>query len=595
MALFPGDGATRSHWARLLAAAPARARSAGARRADQVIGSRWPAERLVQRVAEGSISVLIIGETGVGKEVLAGRIHELSPRRERPFVRINCAALSETLLESELFGHERGAFTGADRAKPGLLATADGGSVLLDEIGELPAATQVKLLRVLEQREILPVGGLKPVPIDVRFLAATNRDLEQEVRRGSFRQDLYFRMAGITLRVPPLRHRADEIPKLAAAFLGRACQEMKRAPSVLSAEALRLLCGYSWPGNIRELRNVIERAVLRAPATPSRRSTCRSTRWPRRRPRPDRRAVLSGSWLGSGERSRRRRRLRRRALPLRRQAHIRRRPAPSQPARRRDCAASSSASSASASCARSRSAAETRRRRQDAGHLAASWSAGSASTASSARSATPDRADPGRTAWHDRCTAGGAHGPTVAAVGRPSSRTDSDPASAQSRRDGIVYEASTASGRWRSRSRRCARPIRPHLPAQQSSAPGRHLAPEPGVAVRADLTRASGSSPWSWSRRRSRVHTRGVRQQPSGQATSRPLRPPSPAGAAPAVAASGSAGRRADLQPSAPHLRRRHPTWTRCAPRSASSPRRSWPSMRPATCTGHQAEQRAGH
>jgi transcriptional regulator with PAS, ATPase and Fis domain len=220
-------------------------------------------DRVVQRVAEGNICVLIVGETGAGKEVLATRIHELSPRRARPFVRINCAALSESLLESELFGHERGSFTGADRAKPGLLATAIGGTVLLDEIGELAESIQVKLLRVLEQREILPVGGLEPVPIDVRFVAATNRDLELEVRRGGFRQDLYFRIAGVTLRVPPLRQRVHEIPALAKTFIAGACRDLGRArPPELSDDALRWLTAYAWPGNIRELRNVIERAVL---------------------------------------------------------------------------------------------------------------------------------------------------------------------------------------------------------------------------------------------------------------------------------------------------------------------------------------------
>jgi DNA-binding NtrC family response regulator len=220
-------------------------------------------DRIVQRIAGGTISVLITGETGVGKEVLAERLHRLSPRAQQPFLRLNCAALSESLLESELFGHERGAFTGAVRDKPGLLETAQGGTIFLDEIGELPMSIQVKLLRVLEERQVLRVGALKPRAIDVRFLAATNRDLEAEIARGAFRQDLYFRLNGISLVIPPLRQRTGEIAALANAFLAHACERAGREPVPrIAADALALMRQHSWPGNIRELRNVVERALL---------------------------------------------------------------------------------------------------------------------------------------------------------------------------------------------------------------------------------------------------------------------------------------------------------------------------------------------
>jgi DNA-binding NtrC family response regulator len=220
-------------------------------------------DRIVHRIAGGTISVLVTGETGVGKEVLAERIHKLSRRADKPFLRLNCAALSESLLESELFGHEKGSFTGAVQAKAGLLETADGGTVFLDEIGELPMTIQVKLLRVLEERQVLRVGALKPRFIDVRFLAATNRDLEVEIGRNTFRQDLYFRLNGITLVIPPLRERTSEIPDLATAFLAQAADRNRLPkPAGLTPQALELLCEYGWPGNIRELRNVMERALL---------------------------------------------------------------------------------------------------------------------------------------------------------------------------------------------------------------------------------------------------------------------------------------------------------------------------------------------
>jgi DNA-binding NtrC family response regulator len=217
---------------------------------------------LAERVAVGDISVLILGETGVGKEVLADFVHGKSRRAARPLVKLNCAALPEHLLESELFGHERGAFTGAVATKPGLLEQADGGSVFLDEIGELPLATQAKLLRVIEQREILRVGGLAPRAIDVRFLAATHRDLPAAIAAGRFREDLYFRIAGVVLQIPPLRDRPDEILALAERFARAAAQALGRETPALTPEAEQRLRSYPWPGNVRELRNAIERATL---------------------------------------------------------------------------------------------------------------------------------------------------------------------------------------------------------------------------------------------------------------------------------------------------------------------------------------------
>jgi two-component system response regulator AtoC len=218
--------------------------------------------QLAERAAVGTINVLIAGETGVGKELLAETVHRLSPRREGPYVCLNCAALSETLLESELFGHERGAFTGAFQAKAGLLETAVGGSLFLDEVGELPLATQAKLLRVIETREVSRLGSLKPRRIDVRFIAATNRDLEVEVARGAYRRDLYFRLNGITLTIPPLRERLTEIPHLAGLFVRQICRELGRPEPRVPPGVIALLEGYSWPGNIRELKNMMERAVL---------------------------------------------------------------------------------------------------------------------------------------------------------------------------------------------------------------------------------------------------------------------------------------------------------------------------------------------
>ncbi|WP_437864777.1 sigma 54-interacting transcriptional regulator [Sorangium sp. So ce363] len=217
---------------------------------------------LAERVAGAPITVILLGETGAGKEVLAEHIHRRSPRAQGPFVRLNCAALSESLLESELFGHERGAFTSAVQAKPGLLETAEKGTVLLDEVGELPPSIQVKLLRVLEERKVMRVGGLSPRPIDVRFLSATNRDLAAEVKRGAFREDLFFRLNGIALTIPPLRARIAEIAPLARAIADRTASAVGRPAPAFAPETLAALEAHRWPGNIRELRNVIERAVV---------------------------------------------------------------------------------------------------------------------------------------------------------------------------------------------------------------------------------------------------------------------------------------------------------------------------------------------
>jgi DNA-binding NtrC family response regulator len=223
--------------------------------------------RLAERAAAGHtaaglITILVLGETGTGKEVLANWIHSQSPRAAGPFVCINCAALTDTLLESELFGNEKGAFTGATSAKPGLLETASGGTVFLDEIGEMSAALQTRLLRALESRQIMRVGGRSTRAIDVRFIAASNRDLEAAVAGGSFRQDLYFRLNGICLTIPPLRERHADVAPLARRFVAQTSRAAKRRPPRLSSEAIALLEGYPWPGNIRELRNVMERALV---------------------------------------------------------------------------------------------------------------------------------------------------------------------------------------------------------------------------------------------------------------------------------------------------------------------------------------------
>jgi transcriptional regulator with PAS, ATPase and Fis domain len=220
-------------------------------------------EALLEKVAPSTLPILLLGETGVGKEVLAERIHALSGRTG-PFIALNCAALTETLIESEIFGHEAGAFTGALRTKQGLLESANGGTVLIDEVGELPSAMQVKLLRVLETKQVTRVGALRGLSIDVRFVAATNRDLDTEVQAGRFRRDLYFRLAGTTIAIPPLRERRSDIEPLVESFLHQAAADSGRPVPAISQDALRMLVEYAWPGNVRELRHAVERALLLA-------------------------------------------------------------------------------------------------------------------------------------------------------------------------------------------------------------------------------------------------------------------------------------------------------------------------------------------
>jgi two-component system, NtrC family, response regulator AtoC len=218
---------------------------------------------MAARAAQSKINVLLLGEMGVGKEMLAQMIHRLSARAGKPLVAVNCAALAETLIESELFGHQRGAFTGAHTDKAGLLEMAEGGTVLLDEIGEMPASIQAKLLRVIESREVLPVGSVKVRPIDVRFIAATNRDLDAEAAQGKFRSDLLFRLNTLAITIPPLRERRSEIMPLALLFLAKAAREAGRARvPLLSPAAAAALEEYSWPGNVRELHNIMERALV---------------------------------------------------------------------------------------------------------------------------------------------------------------------------------------------------------------------------------------------------------------------------------------------------------------------------------------------
>jgi two-component system response regulator AtoC len=261
LAFYPADGTSPQA---LIGRAAERVR-AGAPGAPGVVvesGAMRALYELARRAAGGNSNVLILGETGAGKEVLAETIHRASARAGRPFLALNCAALSESVVESELFGHERGAFTGAVQSKPGLLEAAAGGTVFLDEIGEMPLSIQAKLLRVLETRQVLRVGATQPRAIDVRFVAATNRDLEEEVAEKRFREDLYFRLNVITLEIPPLRERADEIASLARLFLGRLADGSGHPPPSLRPDTLEVLRAYGWPGNIRELRNVIERAFV---------------------------------------------------------------------------------------------------------------------------------------------------------------------------------------------------------------------------------------------------------------------------------------------------------------------------------------------
>ena len=218
--------------------------------------------KLAEQVAPTDSTVLIQGESGTGKEVVAKYIHMLSARQDGPFLSLNCGALPETLLESELFGHVKGSFTGAVRDKQGLFAAARGGTFFLDEVGEMPASLQVKLLRVLQEREIIPVGATAAIPVDVRIVAATNRNLEEEVRRGTFRADLFYRLNVIALELPPLRERRDDLLLFIEAFLQRTATEEGKGLKALSAEALDAVMVYDWPGNVRELENALEHAVV---------------------------------------------------------------------------------------------------------------------------------------------------------------------------------------------------------------------------------------------------------------------------------------------------------------------------------------------
>lgn len=217
---------------------------------------------LAEQVAPTESTVLILGESGTGKEVVARYIHELSARTEGPFFSINCGALPESLLESELFGHVKGSFTGAVRDKQGMFAAARHGTFFLDEIAEMKPSTQVKLLRVLQEREALPVGGTEPIPVDVRVIAATNRDLDDEMRRGTFRSDLYYRLNVIQLHLPPLRERREDVPLLVEAFLQRVADQRHEPPKQPAQEALDAIMAYDWPGNVRELENALEHAAV---------------------------------------------------------------------------------------------------------------------------------------------------------------------------------------------------------------------------------------------------------------------------------------------------------------------------------------------
>ncbi len=217
---------------------------------------------MAQRAAPADVTVLIEGESGTGKEVLARAIHRLSIRKDGPLIPVNCAAIPEGLLESELFGHERGAFTGAVRAKPGRFELAREGTIFLDEIGDMPLAMQVKILRALQEREIERVGGTKPIAIDVRVIAATHQNLDTLVAEGKFRADLFYRLQGVRLRLPPLRERIDDLPDLITHLLDRTARRMSRLPATVSTEALRALWAYAWPGNVRELQHVLEGAMV---------------------------------------------------------------------------------------------------------------------------------------------------------------------------------------------------------------------------------------------------------------------------------------------------------------------------------------------
>ncbi|HYP02274.1 MAG TPA: sigma-54 dependent transcriptional regulator [Pyrinomonadaceae bacterium] len=236
----------------------------------RIIGESDAIKRAVsetQRVATTEATVLLLGESGTGKELFARAVHHLSPRRDQPFVAINCAAIPETLIESELFGHERGAFTGANERRPGKFELATGGTVFLDEIGELPLAVQGKLLRAIEEKTVDRIGGRMPVPVDVRIVAATNRELQQAAEAGEFRRDLYFRLAVFPVGIPPLRTRGDDVALLARHFAAQFGRELRGREATLNEDAIAALRAHTWPGNVRELENAIERACILADAS----------------------------------------------------------------------------------------------------------------------------------------------------------------------------------------------------------------------------------------------------------------------------------------------------------------------------------------
>ncbi|HUP02234.1 MAG TPA: sigma-54 dependent transcriptional regulator [Gemmatimonadota bacterium] len=236
----------------------------------RIIGRSEPVKVVLERVAQyASVhsTVLIEGESGTGKELVARAIHDLSPRSERPFIPVNCAALTESLLESELFGHEKGAFTGATSLRKGRFEIAHRGTLFLDEVGEMPRATQVKLLRVLEEREFMRVGGSVPIQVDVRLIAATNKDLEAAVVAGDFRRDLYYRLNVLQVRMPPLRERREDIPLLIHHFVQEFCRENDRRFVGITEEAMSILQNYDWPGNVRELRNLVESMLVLTPGS----------------------------------------------------------------------------------------------------------------------------------------------------------------------------------------------------------------------------------------------------------------------------------------------------------------------------------------
>jgi two-component system response regulator AtoC len=232
---------------------------------EEIIGQCEPLKRVLdmaQRAAPTDLTILIQGESGTGKEVLAQAIHRLSLRKDGPLIPVNAAAIPEGLLESELFGHERGAFTGAIRARPGRFELAHGGTLFLDEIGDMPLSMQVKILRALQERQIERVGGVKSIGVDVRIVAATHQNLEKMVTEGRFRQDLFYRLQGVTLRLPPLRERVDDLPTLVGYLLERAAQRLWRTAATVTPEAMRCLWTYQWPGNVRELQHTLEAAMV---------------------------------------------------------------------------------------------------------------------------------------------------------------------------------------------------------------------------------------------------------------------------------------------------------------------------------------------